>query len=136
MESKPTKIPRRPKLSFMEARLDGHMVAAISRLGGEPTLGEPTAAITDYPPAEPSDGVVNGMTIRDSPVCKQLSAHGRQTDRQTVLVSLMAQRVQASVLGGCVGGLCGLLRAWVPEHKRQRSPGLGFLSSRCAAGCS
>ena len=48
----------------------------------------------------------------------------------------MAERVEASVLGGCVGGLCGLLRAWVPEHQRQSSPGLEYLSSRCAAGCS
>ena len=59
----------------------------------------------------------------------------RQTDRQT-WVSPMAERVQASVLGGCVGGLCGLLRAWMPEHQRQSYPGLEYLSSRCAAGCS
>ena len=84
MESKPTKTHPFPKLTFMNARLDGHMVAAISRMGGEPTLEEPTAVVTDYPPALPSYGVTNAKTLCDSPVCKQLSTHDSWLEEQGV----------------------------------------------------
>lgn len=84
MESKPTKTHPFPKLTFMNARLDGHMVAAISRMGGEPTLDEPTAVVTDYPPALPSYGVTNAKTLCDSPVCKQLSTHDSWLEEQGV----------------------------------------------------
>ena len=84
MESKPTKTHPFPKLTFMNARLDGHMVAAISRRGGEPTLDEPTAVVTDYPPALPSYGVTNAKTLCDSPVCKQLSTHDSWLEEQGV----------------------------------------------------
>ena len=71
MESKPTKTHPWPKLTFMNARLDGHMVAAISRRGGEPTLDEPTAVVADYPPALPSYGVTNAKTL-----CYRLKGNG------------------------------------------------------------
>ena len=53
--------------------MDGHMVAAISRGKGMPSIIHPTAVIADYPKASHTDCETNDGILSTSPSSKQLA---------------------------------------------------------------